>query len=949
MIVAITLFSPLPVRAQTSPVWKALHPAESLDLDADDDGDGFSNQKESITGTDPFNANDHFAVSSVQFHEEGTLLRWTAAIGRSYTIEQRANSEGSWEPIQTTALKGGGQRELLLQINGSGSDEYRLKIEPQNQAEEAALETLGAQDTDEDGQGDIIEYLAGTHPFDSNSTFGISEVGTGPFIELEWAGHEGKAYQVQYSQSLQEESWINLGEIRYGMEESMNTIFALSEIPGQFFRIMVTDLPSEIPGLSEWDAGRLGLDALERNEYSRNGLDLTEFLTRPDVIEIETPEPVANLSRNGVGMVEIRRTQGVHELTLPYTVGGTAISGVDYEALSGELKVPFGAKTALLPVTPLPSFQGTETKSVTLTFQVPSETGEGTVANTVTVNLMRESAINVIDYAAVGDGVTDDTAAIQAAIVALENSTTHNTLWFPAGTYRLSQLTTQPFTSGSYYLTLLLGSIDLTGRDLVFAGEPDSILMSKTGTDRSHILLTRARWRSLSFHNLTFQKDSQPLHLIQAGAEPNGAYGVAVAEYYGRSPERLAFKNCRFVNCHGAIRTFAAGSNIWGNLKQFSMVDCEVLNPYGSNTVEGAAAYGGGQQVNLTRWVGNAVYRQNLFIGGPDIVTDTTLNPDSVSKDGSHFGDPQRLTFSDNVVRNMGVEAVFQINDPLIGHSASSFVVPSANSGEVASMQLRQNNPTITAGQIVNFRSYSGGVVNCMLAVTAYDAATKTISIENNGASTVDISGRTINSGTPIFLQFSKPTLARIHNNIITSAPSGRGIGIIAKSRSIISGNFVSNHGTGINLPIEDKTPLSPPSDESVIQNNIVDWAIDSGVGYFSYGIQTSAKDLLIANNFVSSEFSRRGCGITVRGDGDLVINNDVGARNILRNGYEWPWRSVGIGIGNSSINAQLRDNSTHGFDIGVGPSQPYQAIPSWRPLQLHGRNPDRSAWGDYG
>jgi hypothetical protein len=44
---------------------------------------------------------------------------------------------------------------------------------------------------------------------------------------------------------------------------------------------------------------------------------------------------------------------------------------------------------------------------------------------------------NVRDYGAVGDGVANDTAALQAAITAA-NSTTHKRLYFPAGTYKIT-------------------------------------------------------------------------------------------------------------------------------------------------------------------------------------------------------------------------------------------------------------------------------------------------------------------------------------------------------------------------------------------------------------------------------------------------------------------------------------------------------------------------------
>ena len=55
---------------------------------------------------------------------------------------------------------------------------------------------------------------------------------------------------------------------------------------------------------------------------------------------------------------------------------------------------------------------------------------------TKTHNRMAAGAFkNVLDYGAVGDGVTDDTTAIQSAITAAQG----NVLYFPSGTYLFSQ------------------------------------------------------------------------------------------------------------------------------------------------------------------------------------------------------------------------------------------------------------------------------------------------------------------------------------------------------------------------------------------------------------------------------------------------------------------------------------------------------------------------------
>lgn len=49
--------------------------------------------------------------------------------------------------------------------------------------------------------------------------------------------------------------------------------------------------------------------------------------------------------------------------------------------------------------------------------------------------------VNVKDNGAVGDGVTDDTAAIQAVLTAAESNTLGTVVYFPAGTYMVSSLT----------------------------------------------------------------------------------------------------------------------------------------------------------------------------------------------------------------------------------------------------------------------------------------------------------------------------------------------------------------------------------------------------------------------------------------------------------------------------------------------------------------------------
>ncbi|MGH2544207.1 MAG: glycosyl hydrolase family 28-related protein, partial [Ardenticatenaceae bacterium] len=92
---------------------------------------------------------------------------------------------------------------------------------------------------------------------------------------------------------------------------------------------------------------------------------------------------------------------------------------------------------------------------------------------------------NVKDFGAVGDGVTDDRVAIQAAI---DDAVTNDKggVLFPSGTYRVSRTTT---TSGRW-------SLDLNGvQDFMVMGEgPKSVVKlvdTTAATSDWHVLILR--------------------------------------------------------------------------------------------------------------------------------------------------------------------------------------------------------------------------------------------------------------------------------------------------------------------------------------------------------------------------------------------------------------------------------------------------------------------------
>jgi hypothetical protein len=79
-------------------------------------------------------------------------------------------------------------------------------------------------------------------------------------------------------------------------------------------------------------------------------------------------------------------------LTVPYTLGGTASNGVDYVALSGSVTIPAGAAYTLLPLVPIDDGLPQSNKTVVVTLAPPPNSSSGYV-----LGLPRRAAALIID------------------------------------------------------------------------------------------------------------------------------------------------------------------------------------------------------------------------------------------------------------------------------------------------------------------------------------------------------------------------------------------------------------------------------------------------------------------------------------------------------------------------------------------------------------------------
>jgi hypothetical protein len=222
-----------------------------------------------------------------------------------------------------------------------------------------------APDTDHDGFTNAQEAAAGTNPLSAESMVKVASLDlTGAGVEIRFPAVAGKRYAIERSAGLTPPLWLP-GAVRVaGSDGDLVEVLAAPEgAPGlEFYRVVVSDTDTDGDGVDDYEERRLGTNPANSHSAGPGGppdLDTAiAALTQPSTVSIaasdtRATEPPANVTATDPAAFTVTRTGGLKPLTVNLTYSGPAVSGSDFAPLASTVYFPLGARSVVVPVTPL--------------------------------------------------------------------------------------------------------------------------------------------------------------------------------------------------------------------------------------------------------------------------------------------------------------------------------------------------------------------------------------------------------------------------------------------------------------------------------------------------------------------------------------------------------------------------------------------------------------------
>jgi parallel beta-helix repeat protein len=489
------------------------------------------------------------------------------------------------------------------------------------------------------------------------------------------------------------------------------------------------------------------------------------------------------------------------------------------------------------------------------------QAGTGAVQRTVKSKL--QDVVSVKDFGAVGNGVTDDTEEIQAAIDAVSAAPLGGILHFPDGTYLVGTLTVGP-------------SVTLLG-----AG---ATLKAKTGSN-SIIRITGNKDITIS----GFIFDALNLTLAGLPAQDAGSGACCIYSRTGVDPANVTISGNRFINIPmpaTAIQGYHAvllnGANCTVDNNYVDQSDGDALNFNGGvafvsnnhvrNSTDGGIAFNNGARGVINS---NYLFKCNLGVGaGPEgSTTDPQLyhsilvtnNVFDSCEWGVNFGwfayagrtAPTNFTVDSNVFQNCKTHG-FRYD----GHTANF------DANGVISNNVFYRGGSNAYNGTASTDSTDITLINCAGTVISGNTISENIAsstrraIVIQGCSRIDVTGNAINSITLGYNSGIKVTDA-VYGNLSGNNIRNTGVGI-----------EIDGSGGGNRIHVEGNAIADFSSKGILIVNTTVGTTITNNRLFT--GASVIGIDISPASSYLTCDFNV----VETAGTNAIVLNTSTTANN---------------------------------------------------------------------